>query len=131
MTSEKFEGVSTVISVPPWAVYGSARDCKPIVKPFQRVAPVTDGRASSACRALFVAGDVVVHLARAEDEPADALVVGAGIVEHRGESALGQVSERRGGLLQAQQPFRCHHDQRAGTRLERLPAQQVEVLSRG
>ena len=58
-------------------------------------------------------------------------LVGAGVVEHRLERALGEVGERRGRLAQAEQPLRRHHDQRARDRLERLAAEQMEELRGG
>ena len=75
-----------------------------------------------------MADDVVVDLARAEDEPADRRLVGNGGVEDRLERALGERVERRGRLFVAQQPLRGHHHERARARVERLPAQEVEVL---
>ena len=46
-------------------------------------------------------------------------------------AAVREVVERRGRLLEAQQPLGRHHDERARRRVERLPAQEVEVLRRG
>ena len=56
--------------------------------------------------------------------------IDARVVEHRLEAALREVGERRGRLLEAQEPLRRHHDERPRRRVERLPAQQVEVLRR-
>ena len=81
--------------------------------------------------AQLVPDDVVVDLPGAEDEPVHALLVGARVVEHRLERALGEIGEGRGRLAQAQQALRRHHDQRPRDRLERLPAQHVEVLRGG
>ena len=55
----------------------------------------------------------------------------------RGSSSTGsnrpsdEVGERRRRLLQPQQPLRRHHDERARGRVERLAAEQMEVLGRG
>ena len=76
-----------------------------------------------------MAGDVVVDLPGAEDETAYGVVVGGRIVQHLPERALGKVSQRRGRLLQTEKALRRHHDQRPCPRLQRLTAQQVEVLS--
>ena len=87
-----------------------------------------DGDASSAL-ACLVADDVVVDLAGAEDEPADGLLVATvDVVEHRPEAPVGEIVERRRRVLEAQQALRRHHDERARARVERLAAQQVEVL---
>ncbi len=77
-----------------------------------------------------MADDVVVHLPGAEHEAADPLVPGRGIVDHREEGALREVAERRGGLLEAEQPLRGHHDERPRRCVESLPAKKVEVLGR-
>ena len=79
----------------------------------------------------LVADDVVVDLARAENESSHPLSIGRGIVEHRTERALCEVGERRRGVLQAQEPLRRQHDERPRGRRERLSAQQVEVLRGG
>ena len=79
----------------------------------------------------LVADEVVVDLAGAEHEPRDRRLVGGCVVDHGLEPAAGEVAERRRGLLQAQQALRRHDDERPGGRVERLPAQQVEVLRGG
>src|SRR5438270_9501932 len=80
--------------------------------------------------APLVAGDVVVDLARAQDETRRALAVGRGVVEERPERAGREVVERRRRLLQPQQALRRHHDERARSRVEGLPAEEMEVLRR-
>ena len=80
--------------------------------------------------ARLVPGEVVVDLPRAEDEPPHLGLIGCRIVEHRPETALREVDERRGGLLQPQEPLRRHHDQRPRGGVEGLAADQVEVLGR-
>ena len=75
--------------------------------------------------------DVVVDLPGAENEPAHALVVGLRVVDDGQEGAVGELLERRGSLLEPEQALRGHHDERPGARVERLPAQQVEILRGG
>ena len=52
-------------------------------------------------------------------------------VEHRPEGAGREILEGRRGLLEPQQALRRHHDERPRDRIERLPAEQVEVLGGG
>ena len=75
-----------------------------------------------------MADDVVVQLARAEDERRHGAVIGLRVVEHGLEAAAGELVERRAGLLQAQQALGRHDDERPCGRVERLPPEQVEVL---
>ena len=82
-------------------------------------------------RVALAADEVVVDLPRAEHEPPHRLVIGGGIVEERREAPVGEVGEGRGGRLEPQEALRGHHDQRPRGRVERLPAEQVEVLRRG
>ena len=78
--------------------------------------------------AQLVPGQVVVDLPRAEDEPPHLGLVRGRIVEHRPEAALRELGKRRGRLLQPQQSLRRHYDERPRGGVERLPADQVEVL---
>ncbi len=79
----------------------------------------------------LVPDDVVVDLAGAEHEAAH-------LVAWRGRSRRAparkapslKLGELRGGVLQPQQPLGRHDDERAGARVERLAAEQVEVLRR-
>ena len=73
-------------------------------------------------------GDVVIDLPRAEDEPRHVLLIRFRVVDHLSERAVRKIGERRGRLLQTQQPFRRHHHQRAARCVERLTADQIEVL---
>ena len=52
------------------------------------------------------------------------------IVDHLLERAFREVGERRGGLLQTQEPFGRHHDERAAGGVQRLTSEQMEVLPR-
>ena len=83
---------------------------------------------------LLVADDVVVDLPLAEHEPFDARPIPsrdiARIVEHGRKLAARQILERRARLLQPQQAFRSHDDERPRRRVQRLPPQEVEVLAR-
>jgi len=78
----------------------------------------------------LVADDVVVELSRAENQPLDVVVARSGIVEHRVERPVGELFERRRGLLETEQALRGHHDERAGDGVERLSAEQMEELRR-
>ena len=51
-----------------------------------------------------MAGDVVVDLSGAEDEPPDLLAIDV-VVENRLEAAFGELLQRPGGLAQAKSPF--------------------------
>ena len=77
-----------------------------------------------------MARDVVVNLSAAEDEPPDC-VFGARLLEHGLERAGRQPVERHGRLLQPEQPFRRHDDERTRGRVERLAPQEVEELTGG
>ena len=81
-----------------------------------------------ARRVGLVPDDVVVDLAAAEDEATHGLLLGARIVDHGLERAVGELGERRARVLQSQQALRRDDDERAGDRVERLPTQEVEVL---
>ena len=97
-----------------------------------RAARAARRRPRSAPARALVADDVVVELPGAEHEPADALACPARrVVEHRRNAPSARSAERRRRLLQAQQALRRHHDERPRGRVERLAAQQVEVLRRG
>ncbi len=80
-------------------------------------------------RALAAGEDVVVELPRDDDEAPH-----LGVLGRFGSSMTGlkppSVSslDRGGGFLQSKQPFRSHHHQRPRARVERLAADQVEVL---
>src|SRR5690348_9031258 len=77
-----------------------------------------------------MADDVVVDLALAQDEPLDPLAIGARVVDYRLELAASEILERRARLLEPQEAFRSHDDERPRGRVERLSPQQVEVLRR-
>ena len=82
-------------------------------------------------RARLVADDVVVELARAEHEPLDRVVVGRRVVEHGAGTAHRQSSSSADdACLRRSSPFGVISDQRARRGVERLPAEQVEVLGR-
>jgi len=57
-------------------------------------------------------------------------VIRGGIVDHRLEFAAREIVDARGRLLHAQKALRRHDDERARRHVERLLAQQVEVLRR-
>ena len=81
-------------------------------------------------RPLLVPHDVVVHLSRADDEARHALAIRTGIVDDLTERTLCELGERRRGLLQPKQAFRCHHDERTAGSVEGLAAEQVKILAR-
>ena len=58
-------------------------------------------------------------------------MVGLRVVDDGPEGAVGELRERRGRLLEPEQALRRHHDERPRARVERLAAQQVEVLRGG
>ena len=77
-----------------------------------------------------MARDVVVELARGEDEPRHARAIDVRVVEDGLEAAVHEIGKRRGSLLEPQQALRRHHDERPRVRVERLAAQEMEVLRR-
>ena len=76
----------------------------------------------------LVPDDVVVHLAAAEDEAPHLGRVGDWIVENRPKAPRRQGGKIRRGLAEPKQALRGHDDERACRRIERLAAEQVEVL---
>ena len=52
-------------------------------------------------------------------------------VEERLEGALGQLRQRRGGVPETEKALRRHHHERPCDGVERLTAEQVEVLGGG
>ena len=78
--------------------------------------------------------DVVVDLAGAEDEPVDlplGLVVQARIVDDLAEPPVCELVDVRRRLLQPQETLRREDDERPRLRVERLAAEDMEVLGGG
>ena len=72
---------------------------------------------------------IVVDPAAAQNEAFHAVRVDlVHLAEHAPEAAVGDILERRGGELVAQQALRRQHDQRLAHRADHLAAQQVEHL---
>src|SRR5436190_18163248 len=78
------------------------------------------------------ADEVVVDLARAGDQPLDAIGIhlGALLADDRPELALGELGERRARVLGAQQRLGRHDDQRLPEHAHHLATQDVEDLAR-
>ena len=79
----------------------------------------------------LVARDVVVELARGQDEPRHLLAVGIRVVEDGMEMTFSEIGQARRSFLEPQQALRGHHDERPRVRVERLPSHEMEELRRG
>ena len=80
-------------------------------------------------------GQLVVDLAAGQQDPLDlaavAVAVGVGgLLDHRPELLLGEVADVADRGLVAQHRLRREHDQRPVDAVQRVPAQQVEVVRR-
>ena len=81
-----------------------------------------------ASRASLPGAQIVDDLARREQQPFRTFTV---VADHRRETPLGQIPQRRRGGGRAQQALGGHCDERLAPAPQRLAPQEMEVLRRG